>query len=50
MRAFDPQLDDAAIDAIASGIEANWKLGDAVNHKGTALKNSDEPDPSFRIS
>lgn len=50
MRAFDPKLTDAEIAAIAAGVEANWKLGDTINHKGRTLKNSDEPDPSFRVS
>jgi hypothetical protein len=49
MRAFDPTLSDAQIEAIASGIEATWKLGDSINHKGAALKNSDEPVPSFSV-
>lgn len=50
MRAFDPKLSDAEIDAIASGVEANWKLGNTVNHKGEALKNSDEPVPPFSVA
>lgn len=50
MRAFDPHLNDAEIDAIASGLEANWKLGNTVNKKGEAMKNSDEPIPSFSVA
>lgn len=50
MCAFDPKLDDAEIGAIASGIEANWKLGNTINHKGEGLKNSDEPTPHFSVS
>jgi hypothetical protein len=49
MRAFDPKLTDAEIESIAAGVEANWKLGKTVNHKGDALKNSDEPIPSFSV-
>ena len=50
MRAFDPKLSDAEIDAIASGVEANWKLGNTLTHKGEALKNSDEPVPPFSVA
>jgi hypothetical protein len=50
MRAFDPQLSNAELEAIATGIDGNWKLGDSINPKGTALQNWDEPTPSFRVN
>ena len=50
MRAFDPKLSDAEIDAIAAGVDGNWKLGSTVNARGEALKNSDEPSPAFSVS
>jgi hypothetical protein len=43
MRAFDPQLTDKNVEAIAGGIDANLKLGKTVNPHGTLLKNWDEP-------
>jgi hypothetical protein len=50
MRAFDPALTDAEIETIAAGIETNWKLGDTIDLKGGALRNSDEPSPPFSVS
>jgi hypothetical protein len=50
MRAFDPHLTDAEVDEIATGIETNLRLGNTVNAKGRALKNSDEPIPSFAVN
>jgi len=47
MRGFDPHLTDDEIETIASGIEPNLKLGNTINKHGRALKNSDEPVPSF---
>lgn len=49
MRAFDPHLTDAEIETIAGGIETNWQLNKTINHKGTALANSDEPSPEFSV-
>jgi hypothetical protein len=49
MRAFDAQLSDDEIEAIAAGIETNWQLGKSINPKGRALKNSDEPLPGFSV-
>lgn len=49
MRSFDPKLTDAEVDTIAHGIDDAWSVGNRVNAKGKALRNSDEPDPSFSV-
>ena len=49
MRAFDPHLDEAQIEKIASGIQDGFGFGDALNPKGTKLKNGDAPNPEFRV-
>lgn len=49
MRAFDPKLSDAELTTIAAGIEDQLGIGRAVNPKGRALKNSDEPATTFKV-
>jgi hypothetical protein len=49
MRKFEPSLTDKDIQTIASGIDYNLKAGQAVNPKGRALKNWDEPDFIFEV-
>lgn len=49
IRHFDAKLSDAEIDTIAHGIDDSWSVGGAVNPKGKALRNSDEPDPAFSV-
>ena len=49
MRAFDPHLDQQQLDRIAGGIQEGLGLGNALNPKGTKLKNSDAPTPEFEV-
>jgi hypothetical protein len=49
MRKFDPSLSDKQIEDIAAGIDGNLKIGNAVNRKGQALKNWDEPVTVFEV-
>ena len=49
MRAFDPKLTDKDLDGIARGIDGNLDIGKAVNPKGKALKNWDEPATPFSV-
>ena len=49
MRTFDPALTDHDIEAIAAGIDGNLKVGKAINRKGRALKNWDEPVTRFEV-
>lgn len=50
MRRFDPSLADAQLDEIARSIEEQWRIGAAVDPKGRALRNGDEPDSVFRAA
>jgi FtsP/CotA-like multicopper oxidase with cupredoxin domain len=50
MRAFDSALSEAELNEIAAGVETNWGFGKTINPHGTALKNSDEPVPSFAVA
>jgi hypothetical protein len=49
MRTFDPALTDRDIETIAAGIDGNLKVGKAINRKGRALKNWDEPVTRFEV-
>lgn len=49
MRAFDSNLTDKELDAIARGIDGNLKLGNSINPKGAVLKNWDEPAAEFEV-
>ena len=49
MRAFDPRLTDKELDEIARGIDGNLEAGKAVNPKGKALDNWDEPATPFSV-
>jgi hypothetical protein len=49
MRAFDPRLSAEDLDAIARGIDGNLGIGKAVNPKGEALQNWDEPATTFGV-
>jgi hypothetical protein len=49
MRRFDASLTDAEVDTIARGIDQNAS-GAALNpHRGTALRNADEPVLHFSV-
>ena len=50
MRRFDPQLSDKDLETIAQNIDGNLKLGDAIDPKGRALKNWDEPAATFEAA
>lgn len=50
MRKFDPDLSDKAVETIAQGIDGNLKLGQAIDPKGRALKNWDEPASTFEAA
>lgn len=49
MRQFDPSLTDKQVEEIAAGIDGNFRIGKAVNPKGEALKNWDEPVTVFEV-
>ncbi|MDQ2663057.1 MAG: hypothetical protein M3Y18_03350 [Candidatus Eremiobacteraeota bacterium] len=49
MREFDPGLSDKEVKTIAEGVNYYQSAGSRVNPKGRALKNSDEPTPSFEV-
>lgn len=49
MREFDPGLSDKDVKTIAEGVNYYQSAGSRVNPKGRALKNSDEPTPSFEV-
>lgn len=49
MRAFDARLTGKNLDEIARGIDSNLTVGKALNPKGRALKNSDEPVTPFSV-
>ncbi len=49
MRRFDPKLSDEEIATIARDIDAQSKLGAALNPKKKRLQNSDEPVTVFRV-
>src|SRR5271156_2912479 len=50
MRAFDPQLTDADVTAIARGIDENRTAGARLNAKKKRLKNGDEPALRFAVA
>ncbi len=49
MRAFDAHLSEKNLDDIARGIDGNLDVGAAVNPKGMALHNWDEPATPFEV-
>ncbi len=49
MRAFDPTLSEAELDAIARGIDGNFAAGEKLDKRGRALKNADEPATRFAV-
>ena len=50
MRKFDPQLSERDLGTIAQNIDGNLKLGASIDPKGRALKNWNEPVPSFEAA
>lgn len=49
MRRFDPKLSDEAVATIARGIDANVRVGEALNPKKRRLGNGDEPVTTFAV-
>ena len=50
MSKFDPNLTDRDFEKIAQGIDANLKLGTAIDRGGKSLKNWNEPAAAFEAA